>query len=168
MRVEIKLTGTVEADPAELVEAVLYEAVEHGLTDGRADYSCGRRQGLVVMPGRNQALHHLEASMAADQADEVKIDLRAQEAVDEEDAAPEAQEEIVDEGVATEPETESGEDAAEKAGQAAVLDVAFGSVVAAKLADELDLTKDDFERKRKSGVKGFTVGDVRKIAAAKE
>ena len=75
----------------------------------------------------------------------------------------------MDESAEDEPEAEGEADGAEEQEeQAAVLDVAFGSVAAANLADELNLTKDDFFRKRKSGVKGFTVGDVRGIAEAKE
>lgn len=51
--------------------------------------------------------------------------------------------------------------------QAAVLDVAFGSVAAARLADELNLTTADFKDWAASGVKGFTVFDVRNVAVTK-
>lgn len=176
MKVQITITGTVTDDPLHIVRAALYHAIGHGLINADdAVYSYGRHQGLRVSPDAGQAYHIFENALAA--ADEAKAPLRAQEALDAEGAVEgpeveaeleaEAPEESVDEGAEDEPEAEGEEDGSEEQEQAAVLDVAFGSVAAATLADELNLTKADFRRKRKSGVKGFTVGDVRKIEEAK-
>jgi len=51
---------------------------------------------------------------------------------------------------------------------ASVLSVDFASSSASELADELDLTDTDFAPWKPSGKTGFTVGDVRVIAAAKD
>ena len=50
---------------------------------------------------------------------------------------------------------------------AAVLSVPFASSVAARLADEGDLTDTDFEEAEPSGKTGFTADDVRHIAEQK-
>lgn len=63
-------------------------------------------------------------------------------------------------------EGEGDEEEAEEEGQAqaAVLDVVFGSVAAAQLADQLNLVTADFAGHSPSGKRGFTAGDVREIA----
>ena len=157
MRVEITITGSVSDDPVGLIKDVLYVAIEGGLTAAAAEFSYGRQEGLRLAPDADQAQRLLEHA--------IQVDARRK---NEEAQAQQEPEASVDEGAQSDTEDEGGEaGAATQDGQAAVLDVSFGSVAAAKLADELDLVKDDFRWKRKSGKRGFTVGDVRAIAAAR-
>jgi len=48
--------------------------------------------------------------------------------------------------------------------QASVMEVKFASVIAARLADELNVAQSAFEGIKPSGKKGYTVADVRWIA----
>ena len=48
--------------------------------------------------------------------------------------------------------------------QASVMEVKFASVIAARLADELNVPQSAFEGAEPSGKKGYTVADVKAIA----
>lgn len=82
----------------------------------------------------------------------------------EQEGPPEALEQEADEDESVGSETED-EDVEEE--QAVELKIRFGSTAASRLSDELNLTVGDFSVFSPGGVKGFTVGDVREIAAAK-
>ena len=61
------------------------------------------------------------------------------------------------------PEPEEQEQEVEVA-QASVMEVKFASVIAARLADELNVPQSAFEGAAPSGKKGYTVSDVKWIA----
>ena len=63
------------------------------------------------------------------------------------------------EPVAIEPEPEEVE-----VEQASVMEIKFASVIAARLADELNLAESVFEGVKPSGKRGYTVADVKWIA----
>ena len=48
--------------------------------------------------------------------------------------------------------------------QASVMEIKFASVIAARLADELNVAQSAFEGIKPSGKKGYTVADVKAIA----
>ena len=81
-------------------------------------------------------------------------------AEDEADAVDEVEVDETEEGVeAVEPDGASAED--DEVGEE---EIAFGSPAARELADELGVLDSAFEGHTASGRKGFTVGDVRKVA----